>query len=348
MLDRKLATVSTAVLTLIAALPANAHRINSPKAMTETAKRFLASLTSEQAAKTTFNFGDDERLNWHFIPKERKGLPLKDMTPTQKHLASALLNAGLSQQGYVKATSIMSLEDILRIMEKDNGVRRNPEGYFFSIFGEPSETGVWGYRVEGHHLALNFTLKNGKVTGSPNFLGANPAEVREGPRKGFRALASEEDLGRALVAALTPAQKKVAILAGEAPKDILTGASRKATLEGQPTGLSASKLNAKQRAMLQALIEEYAHNLPDQVAEERMARVKKAGTNLHFAWAGGENRGDPHYYRILGPDFLIEYDNTQNNANHIHSVWRDMKGDFGEDLLKEHYEATHNKGNHNH
>ena len=268
---------------------------------------------------------------------------LKDMTSAQKHLANALLNAGLSQQGYIKATSIMSLEDILRILEKDNGVRRNPEGYFFSVFGEPSETGVWGYRVEGHHLALNFTLKGGKVIGSPNFFGTNPAEVKEGPRKGLRVLHAEEDLARALVTSLTPEQKKTAIVSKEAPKDIFTMASRKASIEGQPNGLQASKLNSKQRVMLQAVADEYANNLPPLVAQERLDRIKKAGTNVYFVWAGGENKGDPHYYRIAGPDFLIEYDNTQNDANHIHSVWRDLTNDFGADLLKEHYQSAHNK-----
>jgi hypothetical protein len=312
--------------------------------MSDTAKRFLASLTPEQSGRATFKFEDDERMNWHFIPKERKGLPLKDMTSAQKHLANALLNAGLSQQGYIKATGIMSLEDVLRILEKDNGVRRNPEGYFFSIFGEPSETAVWGYRVEGHHLALNFTLKGGKVIGSPNFLGSNPAEVREGPRKGLRVLHAEEDLARALVTSLTPEQKKVAVVSQEAPKDIFTMASRKASIEGQPNGLQASKLNAKQRVMLQAVAEEYANNLPPMVAQERLDRIKKAGTSMYFVWAGGENKGDPHYYRIAAPDFLIEYDNTQNNANHIHSVWRDLTNDFGGDLLKEHYQSAHSKG----
>jgi hypothetical protein len=316
--------------------------------MAETAKRFLSSLTPEQTEKAVIPFESDERMNWHYIPRERKGLPLKDMTPPQKHLASALLNAGLSQQGYIKATTIMSLEDVLRMLEKDNGVRRNPEGYFFSIFGQPSETGTWGYRVEGHHLSLNFTLKGGKVVGSPNFLGANPAEVREGPRKGLRVLHAEEDLGRALLAALTAEQKQTAIVAKEAYKDIVTEASRTASLKGQPSGLQASKMNGSQRTMLQNLLAEYANNLPQEMAQERLDRIKKAGTNLYFAWAGGENKGDPHYYRVQGPDFLIEYDNTQNNANHIHSVWRDMTGDFGADLLGDHYKNSHSKGQHNH
>jgi hypothetical protein len=329
-------------------IPASAHKPSSAETMTEMANRFLASLSQEQAAKAVFDFENEERFNWHFIPRERKGLPLKDMTPTQKHLASTLLTAGLSQQGFIKATTIMSLEDILRIMEKDNGVRRNPEGYFFSIFGKPSATGTWGYRVEGHHLALNWTLAKGKVTGAPNFMGTNPAEVREGPRKGLRVLHAEEDLARTLLKALTPEQKKVAIVAKDAYKDIITMASRKASLEGQPNGLQASKMNAKQRAMLTELLEEYANNLPEEIAQERLGRAKKAGTNLYFAWAGGEERGDPHYYRVQGPDFLVEYDNTQNNANHVHSVWRDLTNDFGGDLLKEHYDATHSKGNHNH
>jgi hypothetical protein len=263
------------------------------------------------------------------------------MTPTQKHLAYALLNEGLSQRGFTKATTIMSLEDVLRIMEKDNGERRNPEKYYFSIFGDPAAKGVWGFRVEGHHLSLNFTLVNGRVVGSPNFYGSNPAEVREGPRKGLRVLHAEEDLARDLLAALTPEQKSVAIISKEAYKDILTMASRKAVLEGPPKGLQATKMNAKQRALLTTLIEEYTRNLPDDVAQAREALIRKAGNDLYFAWAGVEERGGPHYYRVQAPDFLIEYDNTQNNANHIHSVWREFKGDWGEDLLAHHYKTSH-------
>ena len=317
------------------------YRIHSASIMADTANTFLNSLTPEQKAKATFQFTDDERMNWHFIPKPRKGLPLKDMTPTQKHLAHALLSAGLSQRGYIKAISIMSLDDVLRIMEKDNGERRNPEGYFFSVFGEPSEKTTWGYRVEGHHVSQNFTVVNGRVAGSPSFFGANPAEVKEGPRKGLRVLAHEEDFGRELIQALSPEQKKTAIVDKEAYKDIFTMASRKAALEGQPNGLQASKMNAKQKELLQNLLDEYCYNMPDPLAQAREEQVKKAGDNLYFAWAGGINKGDPHYYRIQAPAFLIEYDDTQNNANHIHSVWRDYNGDFGLDLLKQHYETSH-------
>ena len=222
------------------------YRIHSAAIMSEAANTFLNSLTPEQRSRATFQFADDERMNWHFIPKPRKGLPLKDMTAPQKHLAHALLSAGLSQRGYIKASSIMSLEDVLRIIEKDNGERRNPEGYFFSVFGEPSEKGTWGYRFEGHHVSQNFTVVNGRVVGSPSFFGTNPAEVKDGPRKGLRVLAHEEDLGRELIQGLSADQQKVAIVDKEAYKDIITMASRKAALEGKASGLQISKIARKQ------------------------------------------------------------------------------------------------------
>lgn len=309
--------------------------------MAKAARHFLDALTPEQRAKTAFRFEDDERINWHFIPRARKGLALREMTPTQKLLAHALLSAGLSRQGYIKAATIMSLEEVLRILENDSGERRNPEGYYFSIFGEPSENGAWGFRVEGHHVSQNFTLVNGRAHDAPAFFGANPAEVREGPRKGLRALAAEEDLARELLGSLDREQKRVAIVSEKAYADILTSAARKASLEGQPSGLPASKMSQQQFERLLALLEEYAQNLPDDVAESRQAQIKSAGRNLHFAWAGTEQRGGPHYYRVQSPLFLVEYDNTQNGANHIHTVWRDFNGDFGADLLKQHYQASH-------
>jgi len=208
----------------LALLTSAYSRLHTAAVMTESAKAFLASLTSEQRAQATFAMQDDERFDWHFIPKPRKGLPLRDMTPTQKQLAHALLAAGLSQRGYIKATTIMSLDDILRVMENGKGPRRDPEGYFFTIFGEPSETGTWGYRVEGHHISQNFTVSNGKVQDAPSFFGSNPAEVLDGPRKGLRVLAREDDLGRELIQSLTPEQKKVAVVTQKVPDDILTEA----------------------------------------------------------------------------------------------------------------------------
>jgi hypothetical protein len=324
-------------------LTAAYNRTNSASIMTETANRFLNSLTPEQRAKATFTLSDDERMKWFYIPIERKGLPLREMSPYQKHLASALLSAGLSQTGYIKAVTIMSLEDVLRIMEKDNGERRNPEKYYFSIFGSPSDSAAWGYRVEGHHLSQNYTVVNGHVVDGPSFFGSNPAEVREGPRTGLRVLAAEEDLGRALVTSLDAAQQKAAIVDAKAPADILTTNTRQAALNGQPSGLVASKMSAKQFDTLQALLAEYSGNVPGQLADYRNQQIRQAGRNIYFAWAGGVNPGDPHYYRIQTAAFLIEFDDTQDKANHIHSVWRDFNGDWGEDLLKEHYQQSHQR-----
>jgi uncharacterized protein DUF3500 len=329
------------ILIALALLTSAYSRLHTASIMSDAAKSFLASLTPEQRGEATFRMPDDERFDWHYIPKPRKGLALRDMTPAQKQLAHALLAAGLSQRGYIKATTIMSLDEVLRVMENGKGPRRDPDGYFFTIFGEPSETGAWGYRVEGHHISQNFTVSNGKVQDAPSFFGSNPAEVLDGPRKGLRVLAREDDLGREFLQALTPEQKKAALVSQEAPKDILTEASRKAALNGQPSGLAASRLNPHQRELLQNLLGEYVDNVPEQVAQLRQDQIKKAGNQIYFAWAGGEKYRDPHYYRIQTPAFLVEFDDTQDNANHIHSVWRDFEGDFGLDLLKEHYQTSH-------
>jgi Protein of unknown function (DUF3500) len=323
-----------------------AHVRHAASLMTECANRFLAALDANQRGKATFPFDADERLNWDFIPKERKGLPLREMSPYQKHLASALLAAGLSQTGYIKAVTIMSLENVLKIMENDSGERRNPEKYYFSVFGSPTDAGTWGYRVEGHHLSQNYTVVNGEVVDGPSFFGCNPAEVRQGSRKGLRTLPREDDLGIELIHALDDEQQKVAIVEATAYKDILTVASRKAALQGQPSGLSASKMNARQFDALMTLMEEYARSVPDELAEHRMAQINESGRNIYFAWAGGINASDPRYYRVQTRSFLIEFDDTQDNANHIHSVWRDFSGDFGQDLLQQHYAASHNLPRH--
>src|SRR5438876_5528398 len=284
-------------------------RVPSSTTMETAAKNILNSMTPEQRAKATYKFDDDQRFDSHFIPKPRKGLPLREMTSYQSKLAHGLLAAGLSQRGYIKAVTIMSLEDVLKTMEKDNGEKRNPDGYFFTVFGDPTSNGVWGFRVEGHHVSQNYTVVAGKVVDSPSFFGSNPAEIKDGPRKGMRVLAGEEDLARDLVTSLDEGQKKVAVVDKTAYKDIFTMASRKAALEGQPSGLPASKMNSKQFALLMSLLEEYASNVPEQMAQGRMEQVKKVGKNLNFAWAGVLERGGPHYYRVQSPTFLIEYDN---------------------------------------
>jgi hypothetical protein len=322
-------------------LVSHAESVRRANAMTQSANAFLASLNADQKAKASFKFEDDERLNWHFIPRVRKGLPLKEMTEPQRALAHALLKSGIGAKGYQKVMTISSLENVLRDIEKGSGAVRDPELYFISIFGEPSAKGRWGWRLEGHHVAFNFTVVGGSmVATTPAFLGANPAEVREGPQKGLRVLAAEEDLGRALVQALTEPQRAIAIIDKTAPKDIVSFNSQKAD-PLSPSGVAYRVLNDKQKKMLEALIDEYLARMPDDVASERRQKLKKAGLDgVYFAWAGGTELRQPHYYRVQGATFLIEYDNTQNDANHIHSVWRDFDGDFGRDLLREHYEAT--------
>lgn len=317
------------------------NHVHTVSVMTETANRLLAALSPEQKAKVIFPFQGEERMHWFYVPIDRKGLTLGEMSPYQRHLASALLASGLSQAGYIKAVTIMSLEDVLKVLENDSGARRNPEKYHFTIFGTPSDTGTWGYRVEGHHISQNYTVTNGQVVDGPSLFGSNPAEVKQGPRKGLRALAHEDDLGFEVIHALDEPLRKAAIVDPNAYSDILTTNSRTAALKGQPSGLSASKMNAKQFDALRALAEVYAHNLPDDIAQLRMGQINKAGRNAWFAWAGGTKPGDPHYYRVQTPSFMIEFDMTQDNANHIHSVWRDLNGDFGGDLLKAHYEISH-------
>lgn len=304
------------------------------------ANAFLGTLDQAQRAKVQLAFDSDERFNWFYIPKDREGLPLKQMSPAQQKAALALVEKGLSQKGFSKAEAIRHLDTVLAEMEKDP-VRRDIEKYYLTIFGEPSATGTWGMRWEGHHVSLHWTVVRGTaIATTPQFFGSNPAEVREGPKKGQRALAAEEDLGRALVTALTAAQRTVAVVAPEAPGDILTTNTRKAAIQAN-TGLAYGDMTAEQRGMLLALITEYADAQPKKLAQERIARLRAAGLDgIKFAWMGGIEKGALHYYRVQGPTFLIEYDCVQNGGNHIHAVWRDFDGDFGLDLLEQHYKKS--------
>jgi len=325
--------------------------------MADAANKLLASLTPEQKAAASFEFGpvnidaaidkkDNERLNWHFIPKPRKGLTMKIMTPEQRELAKALLRTGLSEGGAQKLYAIMSLEEVLRVAEASTaggGRNRDSENYFWSLFGKPGDTAApWGWRVEGHHFSSNFTVVSGKAAaGGPIFYGTNPAEVREGPKKGLRVLAEEEDLGRALVKSLTPEQMKKALINTTAPKDIITVADRRVKLE-KFEGLPLGELTDAQKAALAQLIDVHANHFRAELANDDIARMRAAGLDkIYFAWAGEIEPNKPHYYRVHGPTFLIEYDNTQNNANHVHIVWRDLQNDFGGDMLKKHYNESH-------
>ena len=307
------------------------------------ARDWLASLTPEQRKQATFPVDSSELVHWNFIPTAmfpRNGLPIKSMTLPQRERAHALLKAGLSQHGYTTATSIMDLENVLRAIESPNGEQtmRDPELYFFSIFGTPSTDSPWAWRVEGHHVSLHFTVDGGKLglATAPAFFGSNPAEVREGPKKGLRVLGSEEDAARALLGSLDASQRDVVILKIAAPGDIVTGTALKID-PLSPAGLTAARMTPNQRTLLMQLIDVYTSLMSPDTAADRMTKIRAAGTDaIAFAWAGDTTRGKQHYYRVQGPTFLIEYDNTQNDANHIHSVWRDFNGDFGRDLLREH------------
>ena len=340
--SRRFVTIQCALAfpALARLLAADSRTTSAPAAMAQAAKAFLDSLWSEQREKATFAAGDAEQFNWFYTPVPRKGLPLREMTSGQRQLALALLSAGLSQKGFAQSLTTMSLEEILASVEGggNDPLRRDPDGYFFSVFGAPGATGAWAYRVEGHHLSLHFAIKNGElVSAAPTFFGANPTTVLHGRRKGLRSLAKEEDLARELVRALNAEQRAAAIVAAKAPGDILTEHSRQAALNGQPNGVAIGALSGGQANTLQALLGEYCDNMVAEIAAFRREQIRKAGKDVWFAWAGGMEPGEPHYYRIQSPEFLVEFDDTQDQANHIHSVWRDFKGDFGRDLLAEHY-----------
>ncbi len=318
-------------------------KMRSAAAMADSANKFLASLNAEQKAKAVFKFDDEQRIDWYFVPRQtRKGVPLKDLNEQQRKLAMEFLKAGVGAAGYQKATTIISLEPVLAALEGEKRTwPRDPELYFITIFGTPGARDRWGWSFEGHHISLNFTVVKGEmISNTPLFFGANPAEVRQGERKGLRALAGEEDKGRALVQSLDDKQKSVAIFDPKAPGDIVTMNSKKVD-PLKADGIAYAQLNQQQKGLFSQLLEEYLSRMPQDVADERRNKLKAAGMDkIYFAWAGGINRNDPHYYRLQGPTFLVEYDDTQNNANHIHSVWRDFNGDFGADLLREHYKAT--------
>ncbi len=347
-------------------LTAAHHTSKTETLMFEAAEVFMTSLNRVQRSYTLFDFDAKHRMDWHYFPEGgftrtygyvRNGVTFKDMDPRQKHLANALLASGLSGRGFNKAAQVMSLEEIIRIIEDDHTGHRDPEGFHFSIFGKPSLEGSWGWRVEGHHLSLHYTIKDGKlVSSSPTFFGANPHEVAQGPHKGLRVLAKEEDMALALLKGLDSEQLKQAIFQEVAPEDIVTMADTRARMDGDPQGLAASKMNDRQYAMLLGLIAEYANNTPAPVAAARMKSARETSRDrLFFAWAGKLNRPRPkavpigsrttgnreekgNYYRIQAPSFLIEYDNTQNQSNHSHSVWRDFENDFGRDVLALHYQ----------
>lgn len=329
------------LLSLIFTLPLLAGESELAAASQVAADKFLASLDPAQKAKAALPITSDERENFRYTPRERAGLPLKEMTDAQREAAMVLLDSAMSEKGKLKATQIMSLEGILAEIE-NNPLKRDPAKYYVAIFGTPGDPKGWGWRFEGHHLSVNITFVAGKgISVTPSFMGSNPGEVRQGAKKGLRVLAAEEDLARALATTLLAAGKTGVIFSEKAPAEILSFENRKATAL-DPVGVLSSDLTGTQRSALLTLISEYTGRYRPEIAATDMEKIKTAGLEkIRFGWAGGTQPGDAYYYRIQGPTFLMEAANTQNDANHVHATWRDFTGDFGRDLLGEHFSGQH-------
>ncbi len=331
---------------VLAVLSLGAARLGSMSVtadMSAAAAAYLNALTPELRARASAPFDGPRRTDWHYVPRDRAGVTFGQMSEPQRIAARNLMRAALSSKGLLKADAIMSLDNVLRGLENSSGPVRDPLAYEVTVYGDPGKP-PWGWKVEGHHISLNFTVAaDGKWSATPSFWGANPGDVRTGPLAGQRVLGEEEDLGRELALSLDDTQRKEAILAGQVPSDILTSPGR--NLDVAPAvGLPYSAMHPNQRALLERLLDEYAGNLRHDAASEQLQRIRDSGMDkIRFAWIGATEPGRPHYYRISGPTFVIELDNTQNEANHVHTVWHDRDRDFGRDLLGEHYQHDHAK-----
>jgi len=299
------------------------------------AETFLSSVDASQRAKLALPFAHEKRTDWHYTPRSRPGLSFADLDAGRREAVHRLLRTALSAAGHRKVVNIVELELVLREIETF-GLFRDPEKYFVVFFGAPHATAPWGWRFEGHHLSLSFTVRGDAIATTPSFFGANPAEVAKGAKRGLRALAQEEDEGRKLLAMLDPSQRATAIIDTRTYGDIVTrAADRVLPLEGK--GIEARALDDAQKAQLRKLVEVYAASFEPGLRDARLARATEGFDSIRFAWAGATARGRPHYYRVQGAKFLIEYDASQDDGNHIHTVWRDFAGDFGRDLLREHH-----------
>lgn len=336
----KVRTVLPAVLSAIgcAVLLLNVQadpQAASGEVMGAAAISFRDGLTEEQRAICTFGFDDPERLNWHFIPRPRKGIPLKELDGEALNRATALIKSGLSESGYDQTMNVMSLEEVLYLLEPGDRAyrrdRRDPGKYYISLFGDVSVKGTkWGWRLEGHHLSLNYTIENGVVVSTtPEFFGANPGVIEAGPGRSIRILAPEEDVARQILKLCTPEQKQKMYISEKAPNDIRAANIAQPEL-GDLVGLRQNEMSGDQQTMLRELLAEYMKNMPERIGRQRKMEIDAAGwDSIRISWWGGEERNQPHYYRIQGPTFQVEYNNVQNDANHVHSVWRTTAGDFG-------------------
>lgn len=318
---------------------ARAQAMAFDRQIARAAVAWLTVLDPDQLRAAQFAFTDDERFDWNFTPRRRQGLPLRDMRAPQRLAALALIGATLSTKGATKTEAIRALEAVLRAIEGASPRYRDPENYAVSVFGDP-EAYPWGWRLEGHHLSINVTIAGPRVVSvTPTFTGSNPARMPPGPRAGERVQQAEYRLALKLVQGLKPAQLHAAVLQDTSFGNIVAGPGRAEALK-QPQGVAYQDLDLPQQAVLMALIETYVGLARDEIGRPYMALVRQGLGGTRFAWAGGMTEGTAFYYRIHGPRILIEFDNSQNSANHIHSLWRDPVNDFGRDDLKRHYERT--------
>ncbi|MDX1477458.1 MAG: DUF3500 domain-containing protein [Saprospiraceae bacterium] len=329
----------TLLAIILAAFQIQAQQSEDP------AVRFLSALSDAQRASIMLPFDHDLRDDWHFLPGamvQRPGLMLGQLSPEQEVQFLELLRASLSASGYTKTMQIMSLELVLIEMGQDADFR-DPGKYHVEFYGNPETDSIWAWSFEGHHVALHFTHIGDQVSMAPRFFGANPATVPAGSRQGERTLAEEQDLGFALLNALTEEQRSMAIFRQQALPDIVT-ANESQVKPFDPVGIPARDMTSGQRQLLEQLLQAYLSAMPEALANSRMAALRtESFDDIRFGWAGATEPGKPHYYRIQGKSFVVEYDNIQSGANHIHTVWRDFDGDFGRDLLREHYRTYHDK-----
>ena len=313
--------------------------------ITQAASAFLGSLSADQKAKATFHYLDGERIFWYYPPMNRHGLPLRDMDENQRSLAMAIVEKTLDPVAYHRTKQIIDHESILGPIEKEAGVisfSRNPELYYWTIFGEPDGEDPWGWRAEGHHVSLHFSIWGDKIIATtPFFFGANPAEVLKGDQAGLRILSNREDMALELINSLDSGQRTRAIVEDAAPWDIYSYNSSKPVFPKEE-GLPGSQMNGTQQEMLMSLITEYVTQVRHDISHDKMTAIQEEGVgNFHLAWAGGTEAFKGHYYRIHSGSFVVEYDNVQNGANHIHSVIRDVDNDFASDVMREHHLMYH-------
>jgi len=331
--------------------------------MATAATRFLSSLTPEQLKQAAFKLEDAERQNWHFVPDRliepngRNGISLKSMRADQKALAHALPASALSHRGHLKAMTIMALEKLL--FDKEGDVNRDPERYYVSIFGTPDAHGTWAWRFEGHHLAINVTIVDGnQFSVTPSFMGSNPGKVADEILAGTEVLKDEDEIALRLAKSLDAEQVKLAMIKDVTPYELvdrervvwelLTNQNRSADRSKfQETGIPFAKLSSEQQTSLLQLANLYTGRFRAEVlAGTRYPTGIADGSKLTFAWLGGTEPGEHHYYRIQSDTFVIEFVNSRNDANHVHAVWREFDGDFGADLLGDHLREHHSKQQH--